>query len=337
MTTTAVVTGGAGFVGRHLVAALARADRRVRVLDVRRPDAPVEDVRYVRGTVTDGELVGELVAGADRLFHLAARTDLWAPDPAAYEEVNRRGTRTVLEAALERGVDRVVHVSTEAVLRDWGEASAGAPSPSIEEVPDPDAMPGPYCRSKALGEREVRAAARRGLPVTVVNPTVPVGPGDPGETPPGRMLLGYLDGELPAYTAAELDLIDVRDLSRGLMRAAERGEVGRRYVLGGRRLRLRRLLELLEEITGLEMPRLRVPYPVSLAAAVVGQLLADHVTGRRPSASVEGVRLSRAPSRFDGRRSRAELGLELRALRTTLEETVEWLERGGHLRRDLAR
>lgn len=308
------------------------------VLDVRRPGEPVPRVRYVRGSVVDREPTRGLLSEADRLFHLAARTDLWISDPGDYERVNRLGTRRVMRQAVEQGVERVVHVSTEAILRDFGadggrEAEAG-PSATLRELPEPVDMPGPYCRSKLLGEREVRDAARRGLSVSVVNPTVPIGPGDPGHTPPGRMILGFLNGDIPAYTAGRLDLIDVRDLARGLTLAAERGAPGRRYVLGGHRVPLRRLLRALEQVTGLAMPRWRVPYSVSLCAGALSELISDHLTGRRPSATVEGVRLARAEPRFEPERFRRELGLDVRPLRTTLADTVDWLHERGHLRRE---
>lgn len=308
------------------------------VLDVRRPGDPVPRVRYVQGSVTEPEPTRRLLSEADRLFHLAARTDLWVPHPGEYERVNRLGTRRVIRQAVEEGVERVVHVSTEAILRDFGGAGGrddgAGPSASLRELPEPADMPGPYCRSKLLGEREVRAAARRGLSVSVVNPTVPIGPGDPGHTPPGRMILGFLNGEFPAYTAGRLDLIDVRDLARGLILAAERGVPGRRYVLGGHRVELRGLLQALEGVTGLAMPRWRVPYPVSLCAGAIGELISDHLTGRRPSATVEGVRLTRAEPRFEPERFRRELGLDLRPLRRTLADTVEWLRERGQLRRE---
>lgn len=337
-----LVTGGAGFVGRHLVRALAERGSRVTVLDLDRPDEQVPGVRYVRGSVTEEEPCRRLLAGADRLFHLAARTDLWAPDRAEYERVNRLGTRRVMRLASEEDVARAVHVSTEAILRDFGADGSGGggsggdgsgPDASLRELPDPDLMPGPYCRSKLLGEREVRDAAARGLPVSVVNPTVPVGPGDPGRTPPGRMILGLLNGEIPAYTAGHLDLVDVRDLARGLVLAAERGAPGRRYVLGGHRVRFRRLLRVLEEVSGVATPRWRVPYPVSLFAAAASELISDRLTGSRPAATVEGVRLARAEPRFATERFRRELGLEVRPLRRTLADAVRWLRERGHVRR----
>lgn len=347
MPETSLVTGGAGFLGRHLVRGLLDRGDRVRVLDVREPPRPEEGVRFLRGSVTDGEVVARAVGGVDRVFHLAARTDLWARDPGEYERVNRVGARTVFRAAADAGVERVIHTSTEAVLREFRGGAAGSggdaqgggdgggtgPSPDLRHVPDPREMPGPYCRSKALGEREAREAHRRGLPVVVVNPTVPVGPGDPGDTPPGRMLLDFLNGEVPAFTEGWLDLVDVRDLARGEIAAAERGAPGRRYVLGGHRVRISRLLALLEELTGLSMPRVRIPYPVALGAGYLSELVADHVTRRRPRATVAGVRLTRARPRHDPESSRRDLGLSVRPLRETLRDTVRWLRDRGLLRR----
>jgi dihydroflavonol-4-reductase len=342
MPETSLVTGGAGFLGRHLVRGLLDRGDSVRVLDVREPSGPREGARFLPGSVTDGEVVARAVRGVDRVFHLAARTDLWARDPGEYERVNRVGARTVFRAAEEAGVERVIHTSTEAVLRNFrggatghGEGGDGGrgPSPDLRHVPDPREMPGAYCRSKALGEREAREAHRRGLPVVVVNPTVPVGPGDPGDTPPGRMLLGFLNGEVPAFTEGWLDLVDVRDLARGEIVAAERGAPGRRYVLGGHRVRISRFLALLEELTGLSMPGVRIPYPVALGAGYLSELVADHVTGRRPRATVAGVRLTRARPRHDPEAARRELGLSVRPLRETLRDTVRWLRDRGLLRR----
>lgn len=330
---TSLVTGGAGFLGKHLVHVLRERGDAVRVLDLRTPGSAPEGVSFHRGSVTDRERVRKAVRGVDVVFHLAARTDLWRDDPAAYVRVNRYGARTVFRAAAGAGVERVVHTSTEAVLRDFGHGDGGPGSPGLEEVPDPDAMPGPYCRSKALGEREARAAARGGLPMVVVNPTVPLGPGDPGATPPSRMLLDFLNGEVPAYTEGWLDLVDVRDLARGEAAAAARGEPGRRYVLGGHRVRMSRLLSLLEEVSGLSMPGIRIPYPVALGAGYLSELVADHLTHRRPAATVAGVRLLRAPPLLDPGESRRRLDLSVRPLRRTLRDTILWLRERGLLRR----
>lgn len=312
---TNLVTGGAGFLGRHLVRLLVERGEEVRALDLRRPERPPEGAEFLRGSVTDTGAVREAVRGAERVFHLAAVSGLWAPDPGLHDRVNRIGTRTLLEAAGEEGVSVVVHTSTELVLR------SGAPA-------------GPYSRSKRWGEAEARAAAGRGPPVVIVRPTVPVGPGDRGPTPPTRMLLGYLNGRWPGYLEQELDLVDVRDLADGHLRAAERGRTGEPYLLAGTRLRLGELLRSLEEITGLEMPSRRIPYPLALAAAAAGTFAADHLTGRPPAAPLEGVRLARLPPARDDGRARRELGFRSRPLRTSLTDAIRWFRREGLLERE---
>src|SRR5919204_368379 len=116
-----------------------------------------------------------------------------------------------------------------------------------------------------------RAPLRRpaGAPVVVVNPTLPVGPGDRGRSPPTQMMLDFCRGKRREYLDAELNLIDVRDVAEGMVRAMERGKPGRRYLLGHENLSIHQLFGLLARLTGVPAPRRRVPYPVALAAAYV--------------------------------------------------------------------
>src|SRR5262249_14590635 len=160
-----------------------------------------------------------------------------------------------------------------------------------------------YCLSKLLAERAAMERARDGQPVVVANPTMPVGPGDRGLSPPTRLILDFCRGQLPARMDCTLNLVDVRDVAEGLARVMEKGQARRRYLLAGENLTLLGLFEVLSELTGRPVPRWRVPYAVGLAAAVVSEFWADHVTGRAPRASVTGVRLARRIMHFDPRRS----------------------------------
>ncbi len=121
-------------------------------------------------------------------------------------------------------------------------------------------MLGPYCRSKFLAEQVAFQAARDGLPVVIVAPTLPIGPGDRLITPPTRMILDFLNVKIPAYYNCRFNLADVRDIARGHILAAEYGRPGERYILGHENITLGELLQMLQEITGLSMPKLRVPY-----------------------------------------------------------------------------
>jgi len=317
-----LVTGGTGYIGTHLVRLLRERGERVRVLDLQVPDQPVDGVEYRQGSIVDRDEVVAAVHGCRRVFHLAALSALWIPDKRAFEDVNVRGTGNVLEAAREQAVETVVHTSTESILIA---ANRGRSEQWVNEftAPDPAQMAGPYCASKLRAEAEVQAARRRfGQRVVVCTPTVPVGPGDPWLTPPTQMLLGFLNRRYPAWMPSTLNLVDVRDVALGHLQAAEQGEPDQRYLLGGHDVQMADLLNALHALTGVAMPRLKVPYPVALVSAQVSEWLADRFTGKPPAASVTGVRLNGVPVRFDNRRTCAALDWKPRPLEPSLQGAI---------------
>ena len=324
-----LVTGGGGFIGGHIVRLLLEEGARVRVLDLEPPlDLPAA-VETVRGTVTDREVVDRVMAGVQRVFHVAGNPRLWDRDKRVFEEVHRRGTRTVLAAAAAAGVARIVHTSSATVL-------LAVPPGVATDVPAPPEasharLPGAYVRSKLAAEQEVREAVGRGVPVVTVRPTLPVGPGDRHRTPPTRMLVDFLAGRNPAFLESELNLIDVRDVARGHILAAERGTSGRAYLLGNQTFRLSELLALLERLTGARMPDRRVPYALALAAAGVSELVADFVSGRPPTAPLAGVRLAHRLRLHDPCAGAVALGLPLTPIETALSDAIAWLIAEGHV------
>ena len=282
----------------------------------------------MQGSVTDADAVRRALAGIDRLYHTAAIAHLWTRDKGDFHRVNVLGTRTVLAEAARADLERIVHTSTETVL--VGRRSAKAPVTVDETVVlGADDMLGPYCRSKLLAEQAMLAAARQGLPVIIVNPTMPMGPGDRRLTPPTRMILDILNGRVPAYLDCMMNIIDVRDAALGHVLAGERGAVGERYILGGTNLRMAELLALLEEVTGQPMPRRRIPYWVALAAGLGSEFVADHLTRRSPMAPLTGVRIAGRPVTFDSGKAGRDLGLPRRPLRDTLADAVAWLSEAG--------
>ncbi len=322
---TTVVTGGAGFIGSHLVERLVRAGVKVRVVE--RPGADVghldPSVEVVRADIRDREATRFAVGGGRWVYHLAANPNLWALDRREFDAVNHRGTIHVLDAALGGGAERVVHVSTESILTCARPGRRGPIAEDVEVTLD-DAV-GPYCRSKLRAENEAMARAKGGAPVVVVNPTMPVGPGDRGISPPTRLIRDFCDGKLPARMDCTLNLIDVRDVAEGLARAMDRGQPGRRYLLGGENLTLLSLLGILSERSGVPVPRWNVPYPVGLAVAYLSEFWADQISHKPPKATVTGVRLTRRTMHFDAARSLGELGLVPRPIRESLGDAVTWI------------
>jgi dihydroflavonol-4-reductase len=327
-----LVTGGAGFIGSHLVCRLLDRGRRVRVLE--RPEAPVahlplECIELVRGDIRDRRVVEQAVYGCAQVYHLAANPHLWAQRRGLFRQVNYDGAVNVLEAALEVGVQRVLHTSTESILTRVRQAG---PIAEDQQVRMGD-MLGPYCRSKFLAERHAFRLARAGAPVVIVNPTLPVGPGDYGRSPPTQMILDFCRGKRREYLDAELNWIDVRDVAEGMVRAMEQGRPGRRYLLGNENISIRGLFCLLARLAGVPEPRWRLPYAVALAAAYLDEFLADVFTHRPPTATVTGVKLTRRTMQFDARRSLEELKLQPRPLAESLADALAWFRVQGWLNR----
>ncbi len=333
-----LVTGGCGFMGRHLVSLLSARGERVRILDLRDwPSAPATplpaNVELRQGSIRDRAVLARAMNGVTRVFHLAANPNLWAADPNTFHEVNYEGTCRVLEAAANANVARFVYTSTESILKN-----INAPRSSQNALIDENVrhgvedVPGPYCRSKFRAEEAAKAAADHGLPLVIVNPTMPIGPGDFLLTPPTKMILGFLNGTTPAYLNCDFNLVDGRDAALGHLLAAEHGRVGERYILGHENLSLGRLLEMLERLTQLPMPKRRVPYWLAYVSALVSESLAN-ITKKPPLAPLTGVRLARSSMAFDCSKAQKELHWQCRPLEQSLRDTIVDLRQRGLLRR----
>ena len=329
MSGTTIVTGGAGVVGSHLVSLLTARGERVRVIE--RPGAAVDhlppsaDVTFA--DIRDEAAVRAALRGCGAVYHLAANPQLWTRRRSDFHAVNYIGAVYVLRSALEAGASRVLHTSTESILT---RSRQTAPIAEDQDVPAADVI-GPYCRSKFRAERFAFHLARSGAPVVVVNPTLPIGPGDRGRSPPTQMMLDCCRGKRSAYLDAELNLIDVRDIAAGMVSAIERGRTGVRYLLGAENWSIRKVFEHVAKLSGAAQPRWKVPYPFALAAAYVSEFIADNITGKIPAATVTGVKLTRRRMHFDASRSLAELGISPRSVSESITEAVAWFRAVGWL------
>jgi dihydroflavonol-4-reductase len=331
MTAVDLVTGGCGFIGRHLVQSIIATGRSVRVLDCGDPRGLSADAEYRRGSILDAAALSSAMVGIARVYHLAGDAHLWAPELGALARVNAEGTERLLAAAPPAA--RVVHCSTEAVLltgfRDAARVRDG-------DLPSLDRMAGPYTRSKCLAEQAAFAAAQAGRDVVIASPTVPIGPDDWNMTPPAAMLALFLTGQTPFFLDCTPNLVDVRDVAEGLRLVGEKGQAGQRYVLGGENVPLRQLLSRLERMTGRRMPSMALPGSLAMAVAIVAEWFADHISHRSPVAVREGVRLALRSTAFDHSKARRELGYEPRPIDEALALAVAWLTERSVPRADVA-
>jgi len=324
-----LVTGATGFVGAAVARALLRDRHRVRVLarpTSNRRNLAGLDVEVAQGSLEDAASLAEAVAGCRYLFHVAADYRLWVPDPAAMFRANVDGTRALMLAALEAGVERIVYTSSVATLGIAAGGSADEATPS--GIGD---MIGPYKQSKFAAEEAVRELiAARGLPAVIVNPSTPVGPGDVKPTPTGRIIVEAAKGKMPGYVDTGLNLVHVDDVAAGQVLAAERGVIGARYILGGENLSLADILTEVAKVVGRRPPALKIPYAVILPIAAGAELMA-RLTGREPFTTLDGVRMSRKKMYFSSAKAVRDLGYAPRPARQAIADAVAWFAANGYL------
>lgn len=324
-----LVTGGGGFIGQHLVDQLLAQGERVRVLDIEPPAMRRTGVDYIEGSVTDPKIVETAMSGVRHLYHTAAIPHLWIPDPQMFEETNVTGTRIVFDAALKANVERVVHTSSATVLIDGQTDDRPASLDESHRTREEDLI-GHYARSKWRAELVAESFSRK-LPVVIVLPTLPFGPGDRHMTPPSRMLLDFINGKNRAYADCILNMVDVRDVAAGHRFACARGRPGQRYILNAHSLPMISFLECLETLTCRPMPRWRIPGSVALAVSAVFEVWSNLVSGRAPLAPLAGTRMGLRPILFDSSLARRELGFPATPIVDTLSDAVAWLIAEGHL------
>lgn len=322
-----LVTGAAGFVGRHLAAALVRSGERVRGLDLSF-DPTVPDIECMVGSVTDPDSVAEAMEGVTSVFHCAAIPHLWSPDPDAFERVNVEGTRIVLETARQSGATRAVHVSSFVTLMSSRNAGQTVDETTTLRASD---MLGAYPLSKFRSENLALSLAREGFKVVAALPSAPVGPLDYHLTPPTKLLRDLIRGRVPATLKCRMNLIDVRALAQGLIAARNVGRSGERYLLTGEDLSMQEFLTQVEGVCDVPMPRRIVPGVIAQIAARIDEGVVSRMTGRAPGALLTGVRLARTGIRFDNSRARTELGLQVPPLRAALTDALDWMREVGLL------
>ena len=328
---TTLVTGATGFVGSHVTRQIVNAGHTVRVFVRASSNLKLLEglpVERVEGDLRDAASLDRAMRGVRRVFHLAADYRLWSRNPEEIYKSNVEGTRLLLEAARRAGVERVVYTSTVATIAVPTHDGA---LPNEQTHATLDQMIGHYKRSKFLAEQEAVNAPSAGVPVVIVNPTAPVGPGDWKPTPTGRIILDFLNGKMPAYVDTGLNVVAVEDVAAGHLLAAEHGRVGERYILGGRNMTLKQILDALAKIAGCSAPRVKMPHAVALAAGYADQWF-SRLTGREPQIPVEGVKMSRHRMFVASDKAERELGYKPGSVEAALERAVRWYEQKGYVR-----
>jgi dihydroflavonol-4-reductase len=327
----AFVTGGTGLLGTNLVRELVGRGWKVKVLARSREKAQ----RVLEGLVVE-VVIGDMenVAGfapalenSDTLFHCAAYfREYYAAGEhrKKLEQINVEGTLRLLGAAETAGVHKVVYVSSSGVL-DHAQGAG-----SIDETaPYAQATDNLYFQSKIRAEERVLEwLTSHRLPVVLVLPGWMFGPFDEAPTASGRLVCDFLAGKLPGIIPGGASVVDARDVADAMIKAAETGRPGERYVVGGTLASLEEIVRTLQTVTGKPGPRLRIPYPIAVAVAWLSQTAAM-VFGGDTLLTVSGVRTMREAMKhkLSSAKAQRELGISFRPLIETLRDEVDWIQR----------
>ena len=320
-----LVTGSTGFIGTAVTRSLLARGVEVRVLI--RPSSDLGNLQGLAverwpGDLRDPASLRRALSGCRQLYHVAAHYALWAPDPQVFYDSNVGGTKNLMEAAREAGIERIVYTSTIGAIGLPAGGGLGTETTPVTLLQ----MTGHYKRSKFMAEQEVLKMARDGLPVVIVNPSAPIGPRDIKPTPTGQIIVDFMKRRMMAYIDTGMNLVDVEDVAAGHLMAMEKGRIGERYILGNQNLSLYEVFKILSHLTGIPVPRVRLPRVSILPLAYANQWLSDYVTHRPPRIPLEGVRMAKYRMHYDCAKAIRELDLPQTRVESALESAVRWFK-----------
>lgn len=320
-----VVTGATGFIGGALVEELVHRGEKVRAL-VRKTSNTSRlialGVEIACGDLQDRASLEAALNNCDCLYHAAAMVNLWAPDRRLFYEVNVGGTKSLFEAALKKGVKRVIYTSTAATLCP---ERGGV---LTEEVPRKRQSLGEYSDSKWLAEQEAFKLYEKGLPLVSINPTIVYGPGSVSGM--NQAILNFLTGKMPGVPKVHANLVFINNVVQGHVLAFERGKDGQRYLIAGDDVELAQVMEMAAGMAGLQLKARRLPMWLVLAYSSTGEMVAK-VTKKPPLVSRDEIRTQAADITVDNSRTKRELGYIPTGLREGLEKSILWLQQSGYL------
>ena len=325
---TVLVTGGSGFLGRHLIRGLLQEDPDVRVRSFSRsrfPDGVRGPVQCVLGDIANADDVDAAMAGVDEVYHLAGVVERSPGNPWTAYRTHVQGTRNVCEAMRKHGPRRCVVTSSSGTI-----AVSREPVVHTEDSGYKQAVvhEWPYYLSKIYQEKQALwYCEHRRLPIVVVNPSLLLGAGDDRFSSTNDVRL-FLKGQIKVVPRGGLNLVDVRDAAAGLVAAMRKGTVGERYLLAGENMTFREWIVKTASIAGVSRPRLQPPEILArIGAAKLRRLYP--LVGKRFELDDASIKMSSLFWYCDASKARRELGFKTRSAEETLRDTVAYIRSSG--------
>ena len=325
-----LITGANGFVGSAVLRKLLDKGESVKVFV--RPDSDRRnltglDIEIVEGDLRDTNSIKQAVKSCNQIYHIAADYRLWTPNPESMYQTNVDATRELILAASDAGADKIVYTSSVATL---GINKDGTPANESTAVSLND-MIGHYKRSKFLAEQEVKKLiVEKQCPVTIVNPSTPVGPRDIKPTPTGRIVLDTIRNRMPVYVDTGLNIVHVDDVANGHILAMQKGEIGDRYILGGDNMTLASILEYICVSQDMPPPKIKLPHNLIIPVAWFMELIAKF-THIEPRATVDSVRMSKKKMFFTSEKAEEKLGYQSRPGIEGLKDAIDWFNKEKYI------
>lgn len=323
-----LVTGGTGFIGSNLALALLKEGCHVRIL--RRANSNLRaignaDVEHCIGDILDPASIRRALKGCDTVFHTAAFISYWRKERQQLMEVNVTGTRNLVQASLDIGIEKFVHTSSIAAI---GFRNDGKLINEQDEF-NWHLYDVGYRISKHYAEQEVLRGVKLGLPAVIVNPSVVIGPRDI-HVHSGQIVRDVARKRIFYYTDGGMNVVYVDDVVRGHLQAARQGRIGERYILGGENLTVREIFEAIATITGGLKPFFRLPNAIVQSLALLFETLGT-LTGSRPWVTRDLVASVGRNMWFTCENARRELGYAVTPYRDAVKQTFAWYRENGYL------
>ncbi|MFX0072799.1 MAG: hopanoid-associated sugar epimerase [Candidatus Hermodarchaeota archaeon] len=327
---TVLVTGANGFMGSNVVRELLKDGETVRVTIRKNSDTRnIDDLNVVKVycDIRDRKAVKEALKGCDTLYHTAAYFAHWSPNTQLFYDINVEGTKNILEEALSQGLEKVVYTSTSNTIGSHGAGNYVTEDAEFNGWEAKDH----YAISKYLAEIEAIKICEKGLPLVIVNPTLVIGIRDRKPTPSGALIVDIANGDMPGYIEGAINIIDVEDVARGHIQAAQKGRIGERYLFGNENLFVGEFFNMIAEVAEVKAPKHKIPYRVALLVGYLSQV-SSRITKKPPIVTVSQVRLGKMGEHFDCSKAVNELGLKQTPIKKTIEKAIKWFRENEYIK-----
>jgi len=316
------ITGSTGFIGTYLVRRLAKTQHELYCLAREKSETRFLEeigVNIIKGDVTDKDSLLKGMEGCNWAAHLASSFVFWLPRKKAFKDVNITGTQNVMESALERGISKVVYVSTAAIY-------GNAKWPITEETPLGTERASKYVQTKYEGDLITWDLYEKSkLPLVVIYPSAVVGANDPKAC--GRYIKNYAEGRMPAQVLTKFNFpfVHVKDVAEAIVRALEKeNNIGEKYIVSAANHTWGEINQMISEISGTKLPFLKLPIWMTVMNSYILTGMANLI--KKPplwDMSVDQINLMKQGFKFDGSKVERELGITYTPVYNGIKEAIE--------------